>query len=148
MQPHNLEQERLGFKMKVKCIANTGIDLSLGTKALGNSNETQFSIKIGEIYTVYGQHLFKGVLGYLILGTYENLPSWYPVELFEVVDTILPLEWHFKFYGYDNNISSMWGYKELVLDENHHDALLEREDKAIRIFLKRKKEIDELYEMF
>ncbi|MDF2804278.1 MAG: hypothetical protein K0S61_4183 [Anaerocolumna sp.] len=129
--------------MKIKCIANTGNLLSPAAKALGNSNETKYSVKIGEVFNVYGQHLFKGVLSYLVIGTYENLPSWYPVELFEVVDPMLPLEWYYGFYGYDNLISSIWGYKELVSDENHHDELIEREDKAIRIFLKRKKEIDE-----
>lgn len=132
--------------MKVKCIANTGNMLSQGAKALGNSDETKYAVKIGEVYTVYGQHIYKGVLSYLIVGTYENLPSWYPVELFEVVDPMLPLEWYYGFYGYDNLISSIWGYKELVLDENHHDYLIEREDEAIRVFLKRKKEIDEYCE--
>jgi hypothetical protein len=132
--------------VKVKCIANTGNMLSQGAKALGNSDETKYAVKIGEVYTVYGQHIYKGVLSYLIVGTYENLPSWYPVELFEVVDPMLPLEWYYGFYGYDNLISSIWGYKELVLDENHHDYLIEREDEAIRVFLKRKKEIDEYCE--
>ena len=47
---------------------------------------------------------------------------------------MLPLEWYYGFYGYDNLISSIWGYKELVLDENHHDYLIEREDEAIRVF--------------
>ncbi len=131
--------------MKIKCIANTGIMLSKEAKALGNSDTTNYSVKIGEVYNVYGQHLYKGVLSYLIIGTYENLPSWYPVELFEIVDSILPLEWYYKFYGYDNDISSIWGYNELVLDAKHHDSLIEREDKAIRTFLKRKKEIDEYY---
>lgn len=129
--------------MKIKCIANTGDMLSQVAKQLGNSDETKYPVKIGEVYSVYGQHLYKGVLSYLIIGTYENLPSWYPVELFEVVDPMLPLEWYYRFYGYNNLISSIWGYKELVSDENHHDDLIEREDKAIRIFLTRKKEIDE-----
>jgi hypothetical protein len=129
--------------MKIKCIANTGNMLSQATKALGNSDEAKYPVKIGEVYNVYGQHLYKGVLSYLIVGTYENLPSWYPAELFEVVDPMLPLEWYYGFYGYDNLISSIWGYKELISDENHHDDLIEREVEAIQIFLKRKKEIDE-----
>jgi hypothetical protein len=132
--------------MKIKCIANTGDMISQGAKSLGNSDKTKYSVKIGDIFNVYGQHLYKGVLSYLIIGTYENLPSWYPVELFEVVDPLLPLEWYYKFYGYDRVISSIWGYKELVLDENQHDYLIEREDEAIRTFLKRKKEIDEYCE--
>ena len=129
--------------MKVRNIANTGRDLSTNAKALGNSDEAKYPVKIGEVYNVYGQSLYKGVLSYLLIGTFENLPSWYPVELFVVVDPQLPLEWYYNFFGYDGNLSCIWGYNELVLDENHYDALIEREDKAIRIFLKRKKEIDE-----
>ena len=59
--------------MKVKCIANTGNMLSQGAKALGNSDETKNAVKIGEVYTVYGQHIYKGVLSYLIVGTYGEL---------------------------------------------------------------------------
>ncbi|QHZ49693.1 phosphoribosylaminoimidazole synthetase [Paenibacillus larvae] len=132
--------------MKVRCIANTGNKLSKKTQQLGNSDETKYSLKVDESYIVYGQHLYRGVLSYLILGNDENLPSWYPAELFEVTDSLLPLEWYYQFYGYENSISAVWGYKELITIESHHDDLLEREDKAIRIFLKRKKEIDEFSE--
>ena len=57
-------------------------------------------------------------------------------------DSILPLKWY---YQYDVNcvISAIWRYKELVLDESHYDELIEREDSVIRVFLKRKKEIEE-----
>ncbi|TWK83999.1 hypothetical protein CHCC20333_4672 [Bacillus paralicheniformis] len=37
----------------------------------------------------------------------------------------------------------MWGYKELVMDESHFDGLMERENDALKVFLERKKEIDE-----
>ncbi|GAC40793.1 hypothetical protein [Paenibacillus popilliae] len=132
--------------MKVRCIANTGDKLSKKTQELGDTNETEYSIKIDEMYIVCGQHLYRGVLSYLILGTYENLPSWYPAELFEVTDPLLPLEWYYQCYGDENGISAVWGYKELVTIDSHYDDLIEREDEAIRIFLKRKKEMDEFSE--
>lgn len=129
--------------MRVQCIANMGDKLSPGNRAFRNSDKAEYPIKIGEIYNIYGQHLYKGTLSYLLIGTYENLPSWYPVELFQVIDPMLPMEWYYQHLGHDSNVSSIWGYKELVLDMSHHDALIEREDEAVRIFLKRKKEIDE-----
>ena len=131
------------FNIKVKCVSNTGDKLSPNAKALGNSDETIYPVKIGDILNVYGQNLYKGVLSYLLLGTYENLPSWYPAELFEVEDPLLPLEWYYRYLGYDSNLSAIWGYKELVMNSEHHDNLIERDSEAIRIFLKRKKEIDE-----
>lgn len=125
----------MGYKLLLSTLNNSG-----------DSVETEYPLKLGETYIVYGQNISKGILKYLVIGTYENLPSWYPAELFEVSDSMLPLEWY---YQYDANsvISAIWGYKELVLDESHHDDLLEREDKAIRIFLKRKKEIDEFNDL-
>lgn len=132
--------------MKVKCIASTGDKLLLSTiNNSGDSPETRYPLKVGEVYVVYGQHIYKSVLSYLLIGTYENLPSWYPAELFEVVDSMLPIEWYYQ-YDAKSVLSAIWGYNELVLTENHYDDLIEREDKAIRIFLKRKKEIDEYCE--
>lgn len=111
----------------------------------GDTIETKYPIKIGEIYMVYGQHIYKNVLSYLLIGTYENLPSWYPAELFEVIDAMIPMEWYYQ-YDSQSALSAIWGYNELVLNKKHYDSLLEREDEAIRIFLNRKKEIDTYYE--
>ena len=126
----------------MRCVFNTGEGLSEESIAIGDSVDSKYPIKLGEIYNVYGQNLYKGTLGYLILGTYENLPSWYPAELFEVVDSLCPLEWYFQ-YEARPVLNAIWGYKELVLEPSHYDDLIDREDKAVRIFLKRKKEIDE-----
>ncbi|AIW84363.1 hypothetical protein bwei_1716 [Bacillus mycoides] len=41
----------------------------------------------------------------------------------------------------------MWGYKELALNDIHALGLMERENKDIEIFLKRKAETDEFEEM-
>lgn len=77
-----------------------------------------------------------------------TLPSWYPADLFTVIDNLLPLEWYFNYHGFIENwnLNAIWGYKEIALDEKHYEGLIEREDVAIRIFLKRKKEIEEIYE--
>lgn len=82
------------------------------------------------------------MLQYLIKGTDENLPSWYPAEVFIMEDTLLPIEWYFRYQNSDE-LSAIWGFQELVIEEQYLDELIEREDRAIRIFLKRKKEIDE-----
>ncbi|OTN87627.1 hypothetical protein A5819_000073 [Enterococcus sp. 7E2_DIV0204] len=132
--------------MRVKCIAINGQGLNKFTlNNLGDTVKSEYPLKKDEVYTIYGQHIYKNVLSYLIIGTYENLPSWYPAELFEVVDQQVYLEWY---YSYESNsvISALWGYKELILTENHHDELIERTDEAIEIFLKRKNEIDEFIE--
>ncbi len=132
--------------MKVKCIANTGAGFSKYTLShMGCSVNTRLPLRVNEIYAVYGQMLYRGILKYLIKGTDENLPSWYPAEIFEMVDPQLHFEWYFR-YLKDEEISAVWGFNELVNDEKYIDSLIEREDAAIRIFLKRKKEIDEFAE--
>lgn len=132
--------------MKVKCIANTGAGFSEYTiNHMGCSKETRLPLHIDKIYIVYGQMIYRGMLQYLIKGTDENLPSWYPAEIFKMEDTLLPLEWYFR-YQYSDEVSAIWGFHELVNDEHFIENLIEREDKAIRIFLRRKKEIDEFSE--
>ena len=132
--------------MKVKCLANTGKGFSEYTMThMGCSVNTKMPLCINETYTVYGQMLYRGILKYLIKGTTENLPSWYPAEIFEVKDSLLPFDWYFK-YKRNDEISAIWGFQELANDEQYLYDLIEREDEAIRIFLKRKKEIDEFSE--
>ncbi|MDP3488473.1 MAG: phosphoribosylaminoimidazole synthetase [Bacillota bacterium] len=130
--------------MKVKCVANTGMDLSQVSLDSGELTTTIFNtIKIGETYTVYGIFLTKGTLSYLTMVP-NWLPYWHPAELFEVVDSRQPSNWHFKFYGYNDYVlDAIWGYEEL-LDENHRTNLILREENDLQLFLKKKAEIDSI----
>lgn len=130
--------------MKVTCIENSGKFLSEKALMLGNTVETIFELEIGTNYFVYGIIIWKGVLHYLVIDQEGNLPSWYPAEIFHVSNNLLPLEWYFNYYSeLDHDISAIWGYKELVVDEDHFDNLIERESEAIKVFLKRKVELEE-----
>lgn len=129
--------------MKAICISNNGKGLlKATTEYTGDSEKTIYSLKEKEVYTIYGQMIYKKVLKYLVIGSYEDLPSWYPAELFEILDTSVHLEWYFNAYPAED-ISAIWGFKELVNELTFLDELIEREDSAIRTFLFRKKEIDE-----
>ncbi|MCM1158616.1 MAG: hypothetical protein NC347_12470 [Clostridium sp.] len=132
--------------MVVKCLSNSGdafIKATLGKK--GGTPETVLPIRVNSIYTVYGQVLSKGIMEYLILGEGENYPSWYPAELFEIIDDRIYFGWMFNYRGGDD-ISAVWGYEELVRDEDYIYNLEDREELAIQMFLDRKKEIDEANE--
>ena len=84
--------------MIVKCIANDGQGFSEKTIVnLKNTKDATTPLKVGENYVVYGQMIYKEVLNYLIIGTYENLPTWYPAELFEVIS---PLMYYESYYMY------------------------------------------------
>lgn len=131
--------------MKVKCIANSGHNLSTKALQAGHLKTTDFQLNIGEESSVYGISIWKGIIHYLTFDNHNTLPFWNPADLFVVTEPLLPLEWYFQYYGEqdNNNLSAIWGYKELVEGTNHYTSLIEREDKAIQIFLNRKKEIDE-----
>ena len=129
--------------MKIKCKSNQACILSDKALSVSGTSNTVFSLEIGRNYNVYSICLWEGVLKYLTIGE-ENLPSWYPAELFDVVDTMLPLEWYCDVKS-GESLEGIWGYKEMVLDENHYDDLLERETGAVEIFLKRKHELKEFF---
>ncbi|MCM3381549.1 hypothetical protein CHH77_20805 [Shouchella clausii] len=128
--------------MKVLCKENTGLNLLETTYEIGYTKETVFGLDKNKNYTIYGICQWRKSLHFLIMGEEGNFPSWYPAELFNVIDNMLPLEWYFDYYV-GRDISAVWGYKEL-LDDNHFDELMERNKDAVKVFLKRKQEIDEL----
>ncbi|MGA5696810.1 hypothetical protein CN305_12075 [Bacillus cereus] len=130
--------------MKVTCLYNTG-------NALSKITEETFNLTIEKEYIVYGIcKLQSGKLTYLILGERENMPSWYPAELFKISDALQPLEWYCAEHKQvkDTTIDYIWGYKELALDDTHALGLIERENKDMELFLKRKAEIDEFEELY
>lgn len=133
--------------MKIRCIANTGKDLSKLTIESGQLVTTIYPLDIGKSYSVYGIDVWRGCIDYLIdIGDH---PGWYPAELFEVVDSVVPSEWHFSFNGYNQDypLYGVFGYKEMVFDSKKHNSdLLDWEPAARALFFKRKREIDELEE--
>lgn len=124
--------------MKVKCIEVSGVNLLPNTIRLGYSIEADFELKLHDVYTVYGMSLWDGSLHYLIQVSDYN-PSWFPAELFTVEETKIPENWYFSF-PLSNDVNAIWGYKELVDGSDHYDDLIERVDKALVLFNKRKKE--------
>lgn len=129
--------------MKVKCKYNTGAGFSEYTLLhMGCSAYSRLPMNVGDVYLVYGQMIANGILKYLVQGAGENYPSWYPAEIFEVIDSQMHFESYFS-YRKDEEISAVWGFRELVEDEYYLYDLIEREKYAIKIFLDRKKEIEE-----
>ena len=133
--------------MKVKCIANRGIDLFPQTIEAGTTIKIKFDLNICKVYVVYGILLYNQTLKYLISDEQYDSPYWYPAELFEIIDHSLPINWHFNFYGYSKHpeyniyTNAIWGYKEF-LDLNHYTNIIERLGNDRDIFFKRKKEIN------
>lgn len=131
--------------MKIKSIATLRKDLSEKAQEVYDVTR-DFQLPTLKIFTVYGISIWEGVLHYLIVNENDPRPDWYPADLFSIEETILPGEMHHKYFGNQDKrgVHALWGYKELVIDYHHYADLIERDPNALEIFLKRKKEIDNL----
>jgi hypothetical protein len=98
--------------MKVKCLYNTGDAIReyeykpLEREILGRFGATGYSqyneLDIGREYLVMGIIIFETYQAYLIDG--DGLISACPCQLFEVVDSKLNPNWHFRQIDKDEDI--------------------------------------------
>lgn len=91
-----------------------------------------------------GIMLSEGTLDYLIDD--NGYVSTYPYPLFEVTDNKLPSSWFFKsLKNTDKNYpyqEAIWGYSELVFDDTHYGKLVDVDEEALRIYFRRKIELE------
>jgi hypothetical protein len=101
----------------------------------------QYDLSVGELYAVLGMGIWETVLQVLVRNDW-GLPVWCPAALFEIEDQPLPDHWRFALRS-DVQASgrdlwtrwvAQWGYPELIVDERHSDALMERDAAALEIF--------------
>jgi hypothetical protein len=129
--------------MQIRCTTTEGYLLTVKEVRHGNQTKTVYrGLTVGNSYTVYAIILYQEGIKYLIYDDF-SMANWYPAELFKVINNGLPSEWHYQFYGYEEfGVTAIWGYKELVLTDEHYDGLCEQEPQEIQVFLSRKNEID------
>lgn len=139
--------------MKIRCIHNTGKALRAYESAplradklgrFGATGQTEFGLTIDKEYMVMGMILGEGTLDYIIDdGGYVSAC---PYPLFEVVSNKLPSSWFFKaFKNTDSNYpyqEAIWGYYELISDNTHYEKLVEVDEEAMRIYFRRKIELE------
>jgi len=137
--------------MQVRCIKLSGIRLKITVPSSGKTIEStpkldQF-LEIGKVYTVYGVSVWRNGLNYLLDIPLDGktCPEWFHVEYFEIVDSLLPNNMHFRYFGESDKrgVNALWGYPELIYDYDHYAGLIEMEKSALAIFAKRKQEIDQ-----
>lgn len=129
--------------MRVKCVSTEAYQFTYHDVKKGLSNTvTLESLTLGKCYVVYGISIFGEELNYLVYDDYE-MAGWYAAVLFEVESTLLPENWHHRYFGRnEQELSAIWGYKELVYSMDHYNGILDRVPDEVVLFLKRKREID------
>lgn len=135
-----------GRDMKVICKYDNLPDLPEKYSRINAFDETIFGLILGKEYIVYGQSLDTGGLGYLLVEGDEPFPCWYPAVLFNVTDQRIPSNWIFDYLreNEEYGVSAIWGYEELIKSAHHFDRLCDRAADALEIFLRRKRETDEI----
>jgi hypothetical protein len=140
--------------MKAICIQTTseGFDLHEVTTVFSNDfdyNYGGYGIELGKEYTIMGIVLYNdsNCLYYLI--DVNGRPDWFPYLLFEISDNSLPRNWFIKLNGKmkSSDINCLWGFEELCNVQDFYHQLIEREETAMRIYFRRKIEIEKEYEI-
>ena len=104
------------------------------------SAQTVFNLTLNKAYQVHGLAVYNGGLTALVVNDTE-LPTWYPVEAFVVVDGTLPPSWRFCLRDEDGptGLQALWGYPELIDDPDHIKAI-EYDTSALSIFFEATKQ--------
>jgi hypothetical protein len=83
---------------------------------------------------VFAIAIYSGATLFLLADD-DNLPNWYPADLFSISAMRIPPDWFATAYaGNESGLQLLLGYERLISDESHYDALLERDPEAIRYF--------------
>lgn len=142
--------------MIVKCLYDTGESLRQFEYNLitdknvfgrfGTSGNSDFSeIRIGAEYLVMGLIVFENYQAYLIDD--NGFISVCPCQLFEVIDSKISSNWHFRLIEKDEDIypfvQAVLGYDELCFDKKAYENLIvEKNEESQRIYFKRKIELE------
>jgi len=134
--------------MKIKCNDTSAVKLKLSEVNTITSNEFDYNnwgLLANEIYLVLAMILYKDTKYLYYLIDINGKPNWFPNELFEVIDNVLPNQWSFKIFNTESDVDiyCIWGYDELCNQEDHYDQLIEREDEALTIYYNQKRKIEE-----
>ncbi|WP_143109862.1 hypothetical protein [Agromyces sp. CF514] len=124
--------------MKLTAIGDSGADLPDGARSAYHSHEmTRYRLVVGRTYSPFAMALIRQMgLKVLILDE-SGRPNWLPLPLFAVNGHSLPDSWLFAVTEVLNApaVAAIWGYRDLVMDPAHFEALIERKLEAWEAFL-------------
>lgn len=135
--------------MKIRCLGNRGSQLPEAVLSFpGVTTDARYDIEVGAEYVVYATCCWTDCSWhYLIVDDAgHDRPSWYPADLFEIVDGRFPPHWMMSYFGWGDwprsvSLKAVIGYAEMM-DPAHHDALQDRREEALRLFAVRRRETE------
>jgi len=124
--------------MLIKCLSNTGNEILQSNLNELNwpRRETVFDITPGKVYFVDCITMWRDNVWYYIIDDNElYYPTWYPAELFEIIDFTMPFFWIFGLEtAYKDRIYPIISFPEWANDLNFYEKLIGGDEEAIRIF--------------
>lgn len=123
--------------MLVRCTSTSRVLLPTW-RELAPYDQTTFPITEGRSYSVLGMQSTTDSVEYLI-HTDTFYPSFVPAVQFSVENPRIPEWWVYRFLGYPSeNLYWMpiaeWGYPEMVLEDGHCEAVIDRDPRALAIY--------------
>jgi hypothetical protein len=120
--------------MKAECVITDGAMLPAYYGSLGYTAETVIALKRGKIYEVYGTSVWRSIVSFMVVDE-DDFPTWYPAEVFKVVDDTVPENWFFKYYPDSQfGVQAVWGPERLVREDGFYDQLNDRDPSALHVF--------------
>lgn len=137
--------------MKVKCKQTTAAGFNLKEVTTIFSNDFDYSYG-GSGLELNREYIVMGVVTYVMNNTLYYLvdanrkPDWFPYLLFDITDHSVPPDWSIRVNGKTevSDIFSIIGFDELCNDEGFYDRLTDREEEAMRIYFRCKKELEKI----
>ncbi|MEZ4909942.1 MAG: hypothetical protein R2774_03670 [Saprospiraceae bacterium] len=103
-----------------------------------------YGLELSKEYLVMGVLTFKKSNDLYFLVDENGRPSWFPHQIFEAVNNELPVNWFVKINIGDDYVDyqNLIGFDELCNKEDFFNQLLERDEEAMRIYFRRKIELE------
>ena len=105
-----------------------------------------YGLEKGKEYLVMGLGTFKRKDDIYCLIDENGRPSWFPLSIFEMIDSTLPADWIIKtnYDRVDIDFRELIGFRELCSNPDFFNGLLLREQKALKIYFGKKTELENI----
>lgn len=125
--------------MKVICKYNDPTNLPSGIP-----DNFDYGLEINKEYLVTGILTFKQSDDLYFLVDESGRPSWFPFQIFEIINNKLPKIWFIKINVRNDYVDykNLIGFNELCNNDAFFNQLLERDEEAMQVYFKRKIELE------
>lgn len=105
-----------------------------------DSEVSGYSLTTSFEYIVYGMLFYRNELRYLIANN-NNIPGFFPAELFEIAENYMQPDWEMNVFKLDSDRLFVIGYPDLLSDYSKLRDLIDGNNGAIRAFLEYKESL-------